>query len=1005
MIKKIIVVFFIFCLFSSHSYAQVGDDEIVQLILNDDEKGFREYIGHLKDTLNRIAPNDVDYESRIILDIFLAALLPSRADRPLMCQAVLDTFRLLQLSELTESIKPELFLLEGTTAGSPKVIRYFLDQGINYLEDSPFELLIDCPNIKSEEVFFAKDETYYLQTLDLLLEYGFQMAEENTFLDDFFERSECKSVAFVQKLYENGGKGSETSLARLNSMQLDEYKVYKAIQDNDYDQFMTLLKQPIDLHYSYQDTPLVELAIHYDRPRMLLNLMQIGADIEIVNPARDEKIFFQIHLDHSMELWEVICSGLSDINKPDKYGKSLLFRTTQAYQNTYDWNVYRGNSERKAHYLAVFQLLDQYQADFNQLYRGFRPPQKPFGLIDDLETSDSLNIEIYELFLERTHALEALVPGVIEGVYKLKRPDLVELLINKLQDYPGPIIEYCLSKKTSEGLPYLLQNYASKIKEKEIIQLLYHFSLRVPNIRYLSFTLDSIALKQPNLSEEERPAYARRLLNHYYPQALGDQSTLLFDILEQLKKQKHRNFEPYLDIIEYLLHKGASLKKGEKRGQNEISSSDLIDISFEKFNYLYSILHRYFIQDLILLDFNKKNKPQTNNETGERYERANIYQYETQYLKDIHKNFCTTCKVNGPPNLGYIIVDPQSKIVVDDIIDGKELPNNGRVTVDYTERRVCENRTKGLFAIGPEPLSINPVWSISPGKFVENSSITYIAYAKTSVEQLSMYCRYEFVIDKCTVNESIVNCLPIVTLTNEAEATGFVSVEQKGQVINLNPGKSITLDRTLGTIKLSFSGTQRSLNVPLNVKYNVTDIDLLKVKNRSGSSLSDRVFLYLTALRGWNDSSNSRSEVAMSRLLGEYAMEKGYKRSIKTDLDRAFDRIRATNQDILRLFRFQRSFIANQIGDQEELIALLEKARTSLKDEELIQTIDKTLDSARTNSKILIDQLALFTSGYFEQLSLDVQDFQTYLLEYSYFELVPEKVEVYKKDEFIKLIL
>ena len=68
---------------------------------------------------------------------------------------------------------------------------------------------------------------------------------------------------------------------------------------------------------------------------MLLDILELGGDLEAQNPATKEAAFFRIRLQHSLELWEILCSVLPDINHTDQEGKNLLYRMTEEYRDQY----------------------------------------------------------------------------------------------------------------------------------------------------------------------------------------------------------------------------------------------------------------------------------------------------------------------------------------------------------------------------------------------------------------------------------------------------------------------------------------------------------------------------------------------------------------------------------------------------------------------------------------------------------------------------------------------
>ena len=111
-----------------------------------------------------------------------------------------------------------------------------------------------------------------------------------------------------------------------------------------------------------------------------------------------------------------------------------------------------------------------------------------------------------------------------------------------------------------------------------------------------------------------------------------------------------------------------------------------------------------------------------------------------------------------------------------------------------------------------------------------------------------------------------------------------------------------------------------------------------------------------------------------------------------------------TKEEVLKLYKFQRAYTQQQLGSLDELISLLVLTRNTTDDAGFITAIDRSLDQLGEDSQLILTQLEIFTSSYFESLTLDIQRFERALLEYSFF-VDSLEIDQYKNNSKIQIIL
>jgi hypothetical protein len=991
--------------FQNCSYAQ-EDSTLYNFIINNEVDSVRVYLGDMKAILDSDDEPDDDVAGQFFIDMILVMALPLEADRPDVFRVVLDS---LEDMILDFDLMEEDFLMKGVIAASPGIIKYFLDEGFEFPAD-PIEYILDCENLIAEDVLYEKTEQDYIGTFVFLLQLGIELDTSENLLDYYFDHSNCSCAEIAKLIVENGGKGSPEALEKYEQMRIDEYALVEAIVSDNYTAFRALLEDDeIGLdEYVYEDKLLLEIAIQFDRPMMVRDLLEVGTNPLAVNPKTNTPALYALSIENSPKLVDIVLGELTpaQLNDTTYDGRNLLMKMTQEYERTYSYGSYLGTDEKKMNYLDVFNTLVQHNCGFNIKSRVYARHIKPFTKLHYHEPEDSLSIEIFKLFVIQTNQLENFSPGLFNSVFEINDTELTKIVVQKLSDHSS-FLEVAIKAGKSDIVIDLIHELPEVIAREDVKDIVWMFAYSQPNAEQLAYLLDSTIRIGKHIPSVELDSFVVSIVNTYYSRPYDEQATVTYAITNSLLRNQHFNKMKYAEVLGVLLSHGASLKNGSITPYGTYSSIANILTDFKNFSYLYSMLHEALIPVLDFVDYNPANQSETDYNTGTTFRRSDVYWYEKNSLQDVMKKFCVKCGLKGPANVTSVNIPSDGKVIQGDILEGTVIQQGGVLNVPNFTRSVCsdDNLIHALTVVGATSFYISPLWSIRPIKIIENLTYTLDLSSRTNIENRNMSCSYSYTIDACNAHDSLVDCLPLIRIINPERSNGSVKITQNGDLTVIAPGKEAIYDRAIGNIELAYSGAGKDIDIPVIIDNNVTDVRLKDIVNRKGSGLSDRLYTYLKITDGLSDSSNTRSDFAMHRILSEYMLEKGYDRNTKESLDNVYNRILQNHVDVLRLYAFQQTLIRQQVGNQSDLLNLLRNARDNTADPVLKESITKAIDLLINDANLSMINLEVFTSSYFKQLTNNIKEFNRLLVEYSYFIEDQDELKNYTSHPSIQIIL
>lgn len=995
--RLIFLIFIIFLWNPAKAQDFEPDSALYVAILENDLGFFATKVSEIKETMSEDIHED-DIDPALAIDMLIMLTLPAVVDRPEMCQILIDSLRDMNNDVFPMDFMADNFAEQALEAGSPGVLKQFIGS-LTFPLEKPFETVVDCEYAYNSEGDVTKGDLEYVRTLEVLIEAGYEMEPDNQLLDRYFSNSACKGRQFVEALVASGATGSQASRDRLAAMRQAEFQLISAIQTDDYATFQRALSDDINLEFLYQDTLLMEYAIYYDREDMMLDLIEAGADIEFVNPQSHDPAYFALSKDNSLEMFDALLPLVEDINRSSSRGTTLLFDLVRGYTSTDRWGYSRLKEKEKLHFLNIAGKMESSFADFNKSSAYYGDQSKPFRLIANQDLRDSVDMVIFGYFLDRTNGIGEYGKQLVTKVYNTKDSLLIHTVIRKLPSYDILLEVIEENPRVMTGMSYLMKEHAKKLTEPNLQKMIWIFGFLAPDANHLSYVVDSLPSKSLGLEGDQLATKKQQLLDHRYPQRFDDPATLLYAILykDYFGHGRALEDEVYRPVVDFLIRSGATLTIG----QGDRSALDGIISGFQGNSVFHESFYNGILGRLNFFDFNKQNEPVYDYQTGETFRRNNVYHYEQQTEAELRRDFCNKCSVGGPG--GNRVSLSGLRLVQGDLL-GPEIRHNGTFTYSPGPHSVCdEKQVDGYFAIGTG-FDIRTIWSVTARKYITEGPVRYSATGSTSLQQKDMSCQFSYTISQCAVSESNVNCLPTIEIHNESGSTGSITLKQNGAEQNVSSGGKVLKDRTQGPITVSFTGSGKDVEIETLVTYNTTLVDLRAIRNRSGSALSDRLFTYLQAYRGQELNGNTRSAEAMNRLVSEYMLEKGYDRSAKEVLDELYQRLIATNEEVLKLYEFQRAYSQQQIGSIDQLIVLLVEARDTTNDPDLAVTIGRTLDRLEDDTQLILTQLEIFTSSYFNSLTQDIQRFERTLLEYSFF-VDAEEIDRYKQDPKIRIVL
>lgn len=1001
---RFLIVFIVFISFTVN--AQEDDflsQELKTVIENNDVESYTKVVEKFKELIAKEDELRTEEDGMFLLSFYASVAFVIKKDRVDLSKVIIN---LIDPSNLVlYQIDKKFFLDQSLYDGSYNTVAYFLSEGVTVNEESIFDLMF-CANIAPEESTVVKKEEDYLKILHLLKEKAVQLPANNLVLDDFFLGSECKSIEFIQGLIDLGADGEEESWEKFRAMQTQEFKLIAAIKNNDYTSFTQLLaSDDLDITFEYDNLSPLEYAISYNRNLMLTDLIEEGWDINAINTGRVPR-FHIISLSNSIELITTVLSNTSNINKLDKYNQTILHKLIKEYGSRLEEET--DELTKKQELYQIFELLITFGADAN-IESNTRGYQKiPLELLANTDIKDEVDKKLFILLLKNTTGDTAFSSNLIRTGYDFLDREIIDMMIPKAKDI-SPFLDtgmsYDATGNNLKTLQYITHNYKEKITPEHLRSLTEFYVKIKPNPTELHFTLDSIV---PN-TNVKKDSIITDIVNRYGKEDFRyNKKTLLFELLEKYVDSEDSNEEVLNiteDLIIVLINNKASLLEGSINDvlKERNSSVNYMLQNIDMFNKLPRHLHSYLIGKIDVLEFNKKNTP-IRDATGKLHKRANIYLFEKKYAEDLTQDFCVTGKMVGPSNTGIDMSNVREAVnfhCKDDVCTREQIsaPN-----ISFAATTLCNNESRGQGVIP------RTGWPVSVRKLETNNEVNNqvsrkTLYASTSLESFSMQASFNLRIPKVIATDSIIDGLPMFSIKNTAASNMKIAVEQDSTVVNLFSKEKMTFNRTLGDIFVKFSGAASKLNLELEFDYNLTSIDIHKVQNITGSSLKSRLELYAYLYELKNTTKKTYSDIIMERILAEYTLQKDFKKTVKDELEEAYKKVVDYEEEVLKLYKFQKEISRNNTVSQTNLFKVLRKIKRNSNDPDVIRDIDTTIAALIDSNDVISNNLAIFTSSYFKKIYRDVYLFEQLLIEFSLYKTNENETNEMLNNPQIRLVL